>query len=142
MILVGLGAADGRIFLPPPVHPLVQLFIRRSLIRPCQFNHCSVTGRPRPKIRYGEPFLSPPCPHKIKLLVTLARASCFRFQLFFLPTISMMASLVLVVKGLERFLRPGCLLVVFIFLDGSRDITLCPCAQAFDTSAIFMLTCC
>ncbi|KAG0532276.1 hypothetical protein BDA96_04G094400 [Sorghum bicolor] len=51
-VSTGLGAADGRIFLPPPVHPLVQLFIRRSLIRPCQFNHCSVTGRPRPKIRY------------------------------------------------------------------------------------------
>ncbi|KAG0534946.1 hypothetical protein BDA96_04G323500 [Sorghum bicolor] len=50
-VSTGLGAADGRIFLPPPVHPLVQLFIRRSLIRPCQFNHCSVTGRPRPKIR-------------------------------------------------------------------------------------------
>ena len=41
------------------------------------------------------------------------------------------SNLVLVVKGLERFLRSGCLLVVFIFLDG------CPCAaQAFDTSAI------
>ena len=31
------------------------------------------------------------------------------------------SNLVLVVKGLERFLRSGCLLVVFIFLDGSSD---------------------